>query len=120
MLMFKTSYIIHFVIDTIDIAVSITMSWAHYSNMPVTSSYRRPDQLQIHCRVCVKTNRYTIASDYLHYVYGPGQAKTCLIPYTNNKGADQPANPRSLISTFVVRFLDNIIPLFSISEISSL
>ena len=68
MLMFKTSDIIHFVSDTIDISVSITMSSAHYSNMPVTSSYRRPDQLQIHWRVCVKTNRYTIASDYLHYM----------------------------------------------------
>ena len=42
------------------------------------------------------------------------------MPYANNKGADQPAHPRSLISAFVVRCLDNIIPLVSISEISSL
>ena len=42
------------------------------------------------------------------------------MPYANNKGADQPAHPRSLISTFVVRCLDSIIPLVSISEISSL
>ena len=34
--------------------------------------------------------------------------------------ADQPAHPRSLISTFVVRCLDSIMPLVSISEISSL
>ena len=40
--------------------------------------------------------------------------------YVNNKGADQPAPPRSLISTFVVRCLDSIIPLLSISRISSL
>ena len=33
------------------------------------------------------------------------------MPYVNNKGADQPAHPRSLISVFVVRCLDNIIPL---------
>ena len=33
------------------------------------------------------------------------------------KGADQPTHPNSLISTFVVRFLDSIIPLVSISEI---
>ena len=39
--------------------------------------------------------------------------------YANNKGADQPAHPRSLISTFVVHCLDSIIPLVSISEISS-
>ena len=27
---------------------------------------------------------------------GPGHAKTCLMSYANNKGADQPAHPRSL------------------------
>ena len=42
------------------------------------------------------------------------------MPYANNKGADQPAHPRSLISTFVVRCLDNIIPLLAIAEISRL
>ena len=40
--------------------------------------------------------------------------------FANNKGADQLAHLRSLISTFVVRGLDRIIPLVSISEISSL
>ena len=43
-----------------------------------------------------------------------------IMPYANNKGADQPAHPCSLISAFVVRCLDSIIPLVSISEISSL
>ena len=33
----------------------------------------------------------------------PGHEKTCLMSYANNKGADQPAHPRSLISSFVVR-----------------
>ena len=42
------------------------------------------------------------------------------MPYANNKGADQPAHPRSLINTFVVRCLDSIIPLVSISAVSSL
>ena len=36
-----------------------------------------------------------------------------VLPYANNKGADQPAHPHSLISTFVVRCLDTIIPLLS-------
>ena len=44
----------------------------------------------------------------------------CLISYANNKGANQPAHPRSLISAFVVRCPDSIISLDSISEISSL
>ena len=39
--------------------------------------------------------------------------------YANNKGADQPVHPRNLISAFVVHCLDSIIPLVSISEISS-
>ena len=43
-----------------------------------------------------------------------------VLPYANNKGTDQPAHPRSLISTFIVRCLDSIISLVSISEISSL
>ena len=40
--------------------------------------------------------------------------------YVNNKGTDQPVQPGSLISTFIVRCLDSIIPQVSISEISSL
>ena len=40
--------------------------------------------------------------------------------YANNKGSDQPAHPLSLISAFVVGFLDSIIPVLAISEISRL
>ena len=40
--------------------------------------------------------------------------------YANNKCTVQPAHPCSLISTFIVRFLDSIIPLLAISEISRL
>ena len=52
----------------------------------------------------------------------PGHEKMCLMSYANNKGADQPAHPRSLISAFVVRCLhvDSIISLDSIAEISRL
>ena len=42
----------------------------------------------------------------------------CLIPYANNKGADQSAHPRSLISTFVVCFLDSMIYILAISKVS--
>ena len=44
----------------------------------------------------------------------------CLMPYANNKGADQPAHPRSLISTFVVHCLDRIIPILAKSKIPRL
>ena len=40
--------------------------------------------------------------------------------YANNKGADQPAHQRSLICTFVVRCLDSVMSIYSISEVSSL
>ena len=52
--------------------------------------------------------------------YEPGHEKMCLMSYANNKGADQPAHPRNLISTFVVRCLDSTISLDSIAEISRL
>ena len=48
----------------------------------------------------------------------PDHEKMCLMPYANNKGADQPAHPRSLISAFVVRCQNRMIPLVYISEIS--
>ena len=40
--------------------------------------------------------------------------------YSNNKGADQPAHPCSLISVFVVRCLDSVMSLVSVTKISSL
>ena len=40
--------------------------------------------------------------------------------YANTKGADQPAHPRSLISAFVVRCLDNVMSQVSLTKISSL
>ena len=42
------------------------------------------------------------------------------VQYANNKSADQPAHPHSLISTFVVHCLDSIISLVSVSKISRL
>ena len=44
----------------------------------------------------------------------------CLEKYANNKGADQPAHLRSLISTFVVHCLDSKIPIPAISKVSRL
>ena len=49
-----------------------------------------------------------------------GHEKMCLTSYANNKGADQPAHLRGLISAFVVRCLDSIISLDSIAKISRL
>ena len=74
------------------------------------------------------SNTYFISADvnYLHVsqtVHNglePGHEKMCLMSYANNKGADQPAHARSLISAFVIRCFDKIISLDSIPEISRL
>ena len=50
--------------------------------------------------------------------YGPRREKTCLRGFANNKGGDQPARPRSLISTFVIRLLESIISKLATSKIS--
>ena len=52
-------------------------------------------------------------------IFGPQSEKTCLRRFANNKGADQPARMRSLISAFVIRFFESIISRLATSEISS-
>ena len=44
--------------------------------------------------------------------------KTCLPGFPNNKGADQPAHPCSLISTFDIRIFESTISKLTTSEIS--
>ena len=46
-----------------------------------------------------------------------GHEKTCLMSYANNKGTDQHAHPHSLISAFVVRCLDSVMSLVSVTKI---
>ena len=46
-------------------------------------------------------------------VFEPNHDKTC----SCNKGTYQPAHSCGLISTFVIRFLDSVIPIVAISEI---
>ena len=40
--------------------------------------------------------------------------------FENNKGADQPAHPRSLISAFVIRLLESFISNFSSTSDTSI
>ena len=50
--------------------------------------------------------------------YGPRCEKTCLWWFANNKGADQPVLPSSLISTFVICVLESSIPRLATNKIS--
>ena len=43
------------------------------------------------------------------FIIGATSWENLFLPYVNNKDADQPTHPRSLISAFVVRCLDSII-----------
>ena len=51
-------------------------------------------------------------------VIGASRRETLSLEFANNKGADQPADPRSLISAFVIRLLISIISKLLSSEIS--
>ena len=53
----------------------------------------------------------------MHNLNEPGHEKPCLMLYANNKDADQPAHPRSLISAFVVHSLDSVMSLVSVTKI---
>ena len=44
--------------------------------------------------------------------------KTCLWWFANNKGADQPAHPHSLISAFVICLFESIISRLAMNDIS--
>ena len=47
----------------------------------------------------------------------PRREKTCLRGFANNKGEDQPAHPRSLISAFAIRLLESIKSRLATNEI---
>ena len=73
-------------------------------------------------RVLLDVFHFHISFSYLPIanIHEPGHEKMCLMSYATNKGVDQPAHPRSLISVFVFRCLDSKISLDSIGEISRL
>ena len=52
-------------------------------------------------------------------LYGPCREKTCFGGFVNNKGADQPAHPRSLIIDFIIRLFESTISRLAMSKISN-
>ena len=60
-----------------------------------------------HTKVIVNISGLRIVPKVMLFV--PRPDKTCLQGFANNTGAVQPAHPRSLISAFVVRFLERSI-----------
>ena len=68
--------------------------------------------LNIYLSICCISGQFNVSME--HVMRKP------VLAYANNKGADQPAHPRSLTSAFVVRCLDSMIHLLAIAEISRL
>ena len=60
----------------------------------------------------------SVCEDYQHRCVHILNEKTYLRGFDYNKGADQPAHPRSLISAFVNRLLESFISRHAISNIS--
>ena len=61
------------------------------------------------------TLSYTL---FLKKIMGLDAREICVRGFANNKGADQPAHPRSLISTFVIRLLEKFIHRHAMGVIS--
>ena len=73
------------------------------------------------CKVShLKALIFSLVYILIAFIFEPGHEKMCLMSYANNKEADQPAHPRSQISAFVVRCLDSVMSLVSVTKISSL
>ena len=71
---------------------------------------------RIPCAFCFATT--SVLNTQKSILIGPRCEKSCLRGFANNTGADQPGHPRSLISSFVIRFLESIICKLATGEIS--
>ena len=111
--------------------ISLGSLRCQHEELPTEGTGKTLIRLRVHRLICVLAGRTSfcwfccavaqiIIELFIHLSFGPGHAKMCLMPYANNKGADQPVHPRSLISTFVVRCLDSMICILAISKVSSL
>ena len=73
-------------------------------------------------RIFMKCTHVCAAQKCLLTLYqiinGPRREKTHFRGFANNKGADQPAHPRSLASAFVIRFLESTVCKLPTGEIS--
>ena len=98
-------------------------SYKYFLSLPVVLTFKMYilwTKIQILDRCVTNCRRRHCHRTKTNIIYEPGHKKMCLMSYVNNKGTDQPAHPRSLISAFVVRCLDSIISLASIVKISRL
>ena len=105
--------------DWADAQADLSLCWAH---MPFCWFCHVAAQVLISyegSQFLAKLFSYIVVHQML-VVFEPDHEKTCPMPYANNKGTDQPAHSRSLISAFVVHCLYSIISILAISKVSRL
>ena len=65
-------------------------------------------------------HQIVILAEYTHnVVFLKSNIETCLREFANNKGAEQPEHPRSLLSTLVICLLESVLSRLATSEIST-
>ena len=64
--------------------------------------------LQVIKKPCIKINNSLVVYTNFATLFRPLPETASLRWFANNKGADQPAHQRSLISAFIIRFLESI------------
>ena len=65
------------------------------------------------CKPCTDSKRYVALKEESK----PRREKPCFRGFANNTGADQPVHTRSLISAFVIHYLESIICKLATGEI---
>ena len=102
----------------------MTVDMFNNQNIPALSSFEQEERPQ-HPPLLYVGKRFLLLpqmriGNNSVFPFGPCRDKTCLQGFAINKGADQPAHPRRLISAFVIRPLEGIKCKLAIGEISIL
>ena len=103
--------------------VTLTFSNAIVYTVPLSGRCSNINELSM-AGLC-KLNTDSLQSIILNLIphlctHEPQRENTCLRGFANNKGPDQTAHSRSLISTFIIRLLESSISKLITSEISIL
>ena len=98
-------------------SASLTMSTSVLKALSGKLDIKRHSLSILYLALCQQTEEKQVSHD--QEMPGPLHKNICLQGFTNNKGGDQPAHPRSLISAFVNRLLESIISKLATSKFSN-
>ena len=113
---------VHLIICIIHVKTGLSLTLRSFVGACCSSTYLYSYCLPVKPGTSTKSLLATVArgssSIHCYFIIGPRRKKTSLRGFANNKGANQPALSRSLISTFVVCLLKSTIPRLATTEIS--